>query len=229
MRAFLSFWVSWSLCIEEHFYLFVPALLTLVRRWNGVFHWAFTAGILVSPVSRWLVSVEGLNPTFGFAMTATHFRMEGLLLGFWVAYLPHFTPVSFGRLKTVCRWLSIPALVILAGMPFLSEASMYRTGLTVLALLYTVILISQVDRKASFIARHKITKAIALASYSLYLIHALMIHLALKCTARLETLLVPSYLAVGLLLIALGGAACYFTVERSAIALRDRTFPRRVA
>lgn len=71
-------------------------------------------------------------------------------------------------------------------------------------------------------------KAVALSSYFVYLTHSLMIHVARLLMGKIPGLGWGVYFPLALLLVAAGGAVCYFGVERTAIHLRDRWVPRRV-
>jgi len=89
-RLIPFFLVSWSLCIEEHIYFFLPLLLTLLSRSRRSVTLFFTMLTVMSPMLRWFVSLRTDLAGFGYAHTATHLRMEGLLLGFLAAYLPSY-------------------------------------------------------------------------------------------------------------------------------------------
>jgi peptidoglycan/LPS O-acetylase OafA/YrhL len=87
--------VSWSLCIEEHFYFFLPLFLLVTNRFRLAAPLVFVALILVSPVCRCLSPVGEVNKEFGFWSTATQLRLEWLLLGFWTSYLVTVQPLSW--------------------------------------------------------------------------------------------------------------------------------------
>jgi peptidoglycan/LPS O-acetylase OafA/YrhL len=60
------FLVSWSLCIEEHFYLFVPLLLLVTNRFRLAAPLVFGALILASPICRCLEPAGDANKEFGY-------------------------------------------------------------------------------------------------------------------------------------------------------------------
>lgn len=73
--------VSWSLAIEEQFYLLWPAvvLVTLPRR----LRWVCLALVALSCASRLLLTTVGINPVAVYTMTFC--RLDGLALGALVA------------------------------------------------------------------------------------------------------------------------------------------------
>jgi peptidoglycan/LPS O-acetylase OafA/YrhL len=223
------FLVSWSLCIEEHFYLFLPLGLWVWSRLRISPHYLFALLLIVAPVSRWFQSLHGITNTFGYAQTATHLRMEGLILGFWMAYLPSMAKGHWLVVKRCSSFLFLPACLLLASVPFFSEMFMYRVGLTVLALALNIILVCLVDRPPLWIARTRTVRWIALTSYSVYLTHALMIHLARRSMSAVSFLPSAAYFPMACAFIALGGWIFYMGIERTSLVLRDRWAPRRSA
>lgn len=92
------FGVSWSLCVEEHFYLGVaPLLLLLAGRGRS---WLLLPVLLLPSVCRafgWYQSLE-----------QTHVRYDQCALGVALAYAAVFAPNTWQRL---CRWA--PGLAVL--------------------------------------------------------------------------------------------------------------------
>jgi peptidoglycan/LPS O-acetylase OafA/YrhL len=110
---------------------------------------------------------------------------------------------------------------------FLPEIWMYRVGLTVLASGLCGLLVYLTERNPGVIASSGIVKGVALASYSVYLTHPLMLHVARRISAAMPAWQTTLYFPVAIALIAGAGAAFYFAVEKSSIQLRDRWVPRR--
>lgn len=223
------FLVSWSLCIEEHFYLFLPLGLWIWSRSRISPHYFFALLLVVAPVSRWLQSFHGIPDTFGYAQTATHLRLEGLVLGFWMAYFPSMAREQWRVVKRCSTFLFLPACLLLASVPCFSEMFMYRVGLTALALALNIILVYLVDRQPIWIARTRTVRWVALTSYSVYLTHALMIHLARRSMSAASFLPKVVYFPMACAFIAIGGWMFYLGVERTSLVLRDRWAPRRSA
>ena len=89
---------SWSLAVEEHFYIFLPVLLLVLARFASNREDPFR----ILPAA-WLViatlgvifrgfSVYTGTPNFHMAYTASHARMDSLFFGVLLGYLHHFRP-----------------------------------------------------------------------------------------------------------------------------------------
>jgi len=221
------FLVSWSLCIEEHFYLFLPMFLVVAGRTRWSIVVLFTLLILVAPICRCLEPSNAMSAHFGFVKTATHLRMEGLLMGFWAAWVPIFSP-SLWSLVRRFSLLSVGAsVIIIAALAFLPKLWMYRVGLTVLAFGLVGVLVWLTDKPPGTVARALVIHAVAVSSYSVYLTHALMLHVTRKILAAVPVLPWFTYFPIALGLITAGGVVFYFAAERTSIQLRDRWVARR--
>lgn len=221
------FLVSWSLCIEEHFYVFLPLILALPIRKTASVTIMFIALMLVAPVSRICLSVDGVDQAFGFEQTATHLRMEGLLLGFWLAFLSIKRSTAWPLAVRLSIGIIVGSVLMLAVAQYVSARWMYGIGYSTLALGLAGVLVFMIERKAGRIARWPWIKAVALASYSLYLTHPLMIHMARALMAKWPGMPLWLYFPLVLAMISVGGTVFYFAVERTSILLRDRWAPRR--
>jgi peptidoglycan/LPS O-acetylase OafA/YrhL len=224
------FLVSWSLCIEEHFYVFVPLLLLWARGRPWFMLVTCVSLIMAAPLCRCWLSQHGAIPEFGFKLTATHLRLEGLLLGFSAAYVPVFSASRWFSIQRFSRWVGAvsAAVLILIMMLTQHQVWMYRIGLTALAALLTAVLIWLVEKTPGRISSSRLIKAIALSSYSVYLTHALCLHMARVIVGTMPAFIWFAYFPIATVLVVGGGAAFYFTVERTCIQMRDRLLPRRM-
>jgi peptidoglycan/LPS O-acetylase OafA/YrhL len=102
---------SWSLCVEEHFYLLLPLvapLLLRARRLSRPFAiGAMASVILFSPVLRLLAFPRLAHGTYddfldGFYVP-THLRLDGLALGVLLAWLATFRHPLWGFLERHAR------------------------------------------------------------------------------------------------------------------------------
>ncbi len=220
------FFVSWSLCVEEHFYLALPLLLFLVRRSRAAFHATFLAGILAPSVTRSLIESSAAASEFGFLTTATHLRCEGLLLGVWLSYVARHEQPLYARLARPSRWLVLPlaALVVaLANAPFDLQ---YALGGLVVALLFAALLLAIVDLRVP--GPEWVRRAIywvSISSYSCYLTHSMVIHASRELAAPLGAVERPAYFVIAIAAIALAAASLHVVIERPVLRWRSRRFP----
>jgi peptidoglycan/LPS O-acetylase OafA/YrhL len=221
------FLVSWSLCVEEHFYLFLPLLLLVVVRSRLALPLFFSTLILGAFVCRCFTPVGEVHKDFGFWVTATHLRMEGLLLGFWASHMLTLQPKAWSMARRVSPYVSAFGAVVVACCCFVPERWMYRVGLSALAFGLCGVVVWMTDRKPGVIVGSPLVRWIALASYSVYLTHPLMLHVARKAAAAIPAWQTWLYFPTALALIAVAGAGFYFAVERTSIQVRDRWAPRR--
>ena len=219
-----GFGPSWSLCVEEHFYLALPLLGFFTLRFVGRKHLAWLLPLLAL-VPELLRNTLPLPQNWYWR---THLHAEGLVLGVWLAclFVDH-RHTLWQRLRAPAIPVAVLPLALLAFQfthpiqPMLFQKSvffLYALGYSAwLRLFYD--LRWTPTRLIARLTRQAIT-GIALASYSIYLLHTLLftdIRVLLTAMSRgpLKTTLI---LASTLVLSAL----FYYAVERPTITLRDK-------
>jgi peptidoglycan/LPS O-acetylase OafA/YrhL len=121
------------------------------------------------------------------------------------------------------RWWAIgSAAIVLFLLPRLSEYLVYVLGYSILAVVFALVVSVGATDKPWPIAQWRLTKLLALTSYSIYLTHANVIQTVLR-------LHLPTFATLGLMILAsvTVGYAFHRAVEKPAITLRDRFIPRR--
>jgi peptidoglycan/LPS O-acetylase OafA/YrhL len=228
------FLVSWSLCIEEHFYLFIPALAALFARFFGhaILPWSLFALMCLSPIARFIEFSPDFTSTLGYAITATHLRLDGIALGFWASFAAIRWPKQF-TVAASSLSLKIIGLAILAGTILLeslgSKELRYVLLPTALAALFSILVVARpVDLVTTFdshVLPWSVFRWIGLRSYSTYLIHALGIH---GTVLMMQKLTCPPilYWPTVIAMILVGTIAFYSLVEHNAIKLRDALVTR---
>jgi peptidoglycan/LPS O-acetylase OafA/YrhL len=91
--------VSWSLCVEEHFYLLLPLLVVLARRVSVT---SVALGVLLLEGVAIALRVEAFSPKQTIPMI-THLRSDGLFLGFLLAMIHVREPHLWSKLGDVAR------------------------------------------------------------------------------------------------------------------------------
>ena len=224
----MPYWgVSWSLCVEEHFYLALPVVLGLALRVRGGVPLALGAAALLSLAARVLTVPDGADP-WGPQYTDTHMRLEGLALGVAAAWIYACRPDLWRALRRVGRAIVLPGLAFVASVPWLPLDVLNRYAYTGVAIAFVALVVATADRKPLPFASSRAVRAVALTSYSVYMTHMV----AADAYRRLvmEALPgVPAALHVGLALVLIGlvGAGFYAAVERPSLWVRRRLAPRR--
>lgn len=234
----VAFSHAWSLCVEEHFYLVLPALLVVLGVHNPAWRViAIALGVLVGGVALRAFSWETLFQTDGnwvkWIYYPTYNRLDGLLVGVCLAAVQHFAPLRWER------WTSRPGAMLALGFAGLlltlflctNRASFFASvfGFPMVSLAYGIVLLAAVSPRGILHGTSSaVTATVATLSYSMYLLHKGVIHLTHLGMARME-LPVDGVLALLVCLILSVGAAwiLHITVERPFMALRGRILTRR--
>ena len=224
----MPYWgVSWSLCVEEHFYLGLPLVLGAALRVRGGVPLALGAAALLSLVARVLTVPDGASP-WGLHYTATHMRMEGLALGVAAAYVYYRRPELWPALRRVGRALALPGIVFVASIPWLPVDVLNRYAYTGVALAFVAVVVATADRRPLPFAASSAVRAIALTSYSVYMTHTVAADVYRRVVMdALPGVPVALHMVGALVVIAGVGGVFYGVVERPTLALRRRWAPRR--
>lgn len=232
---------TWSLAVEEHFYLLLPLLLALVLKLNrrsptplapvlGV-----SAGVAVlALLARAIAWRYGPPYTNLRNLFASHLRFDSLFFGVAISYAYHFHPVAFvERLFPWRRWLIAGgALLLVPPFVFPIETSpfMFTAGLTVFyvgsgMLMVGTLLIPDLHHRRVVV----LLAALGADSYSIYLWHMPVRELGAPLVEVLSgaTLGFAMRAAIYLLGSLAFGVLMARLIEVPALRLRDRWFPRQ--
>ena len=219
---------TWSLAVEEHFYLLLPLLLLAVRG-------KADAPFAHLPRLVLAVAVLALAARFATAQAAdfrlktqlfpTHLRIDSLLFGVLLSWASHFQPVALERVWMRFRWPLAAAAVALAAPAFCWEIGsgwyLHTVGLTGFWLASGVLLLFALRWKSAW----RPLAFVGAYSYSIYLWHIPVRYFGLGWLPRDAAPLTraAAYLAVSIVV----GIVAAWLVERPFLALRDRLFPTR--
>jgi peptidoglycan/LPS O-acetylase OafA/YrhL len=105
-----GFWDhTWTLAVEEQFYIFLPIFLLVILRFSPkrenpfrIIPWAALSIALFCVTSR-AASIYIGKPNFQLAYIAFHNRMDALFFGVLIGYLYHFRPAILEKLMRPAR------------------------------------------------------------------------------------------------------------------------------
>lgn len=218
------FGVSWTLCVEEQFYVLLPLLLFGVGRQRlpiaiGVI--ALTS-VVVPLVSRLLVAGSPWQATFEYA---THHYCAGLGVGVWLAWVMQrgHAPGRGQRMVIGAgAGVALAFMVFYFWLPF-SRWGEFVVGRMLLVaacgmLVYAAVTLDPWRGSSSFVVR-----SLASWSYSIYLTHMPVVA---AITAIMAGMTLPLVVVSAASLSLIVGAVFWLVAEKPAFWLRERFAPQ---
>jgi peptidoglycan/LPS O-acetylase OafA/YrhL len=229
---------SWSLAIEEHFYLALPLLFLAAyalskRRPLAVLPYAAGAVCLAAFCLRLWAYWGGARDWESFYYP-THMRADALAFGVLLGYAHRYQREKFRAVGRAWPWLlalSVPLIATAAVFPLTDSPFSYLAGFTLLYLAYGG-LVAAAGTHPNFGSRLTVTRALAwlgVYSYTIYLAHSVVRRLLFVSvfTERLVRGNVWADRVMFWTLSIAGGVALSHAVERPFLRLRSRLFPSR--
>jgi peptidoglycan/LPS O-acetylase OafA/YrhL len=177
--------ITWSLAVEEQFYLLLPALIRYVRR--STLPHVFLTGIFIAPIVRIFISIHYPGHVVA-PYVLLPCRMDSLFLGALCSYCLR-DPENWKKFVERRIWMWIALLVLIAGALVMDKSAFSRStawlGYDWIALLFTTLLILAVTNSESFLGqmlRWRGLGGLGTIAYGTYLFHGLVYSL---CVAML--------------------------------------------
>lgn len=223
---------TWSLPVEEHFYLALPLVIAAARRKLsgariaiGFFLLAVVCGVLRSRSAHTVPQLQ------------THLRIDSLCAGVVVAFVYHYHHATFEKLLRASRWwlacgLALVIAALSRGITGAWVAALVPAGLYVGFAAIIIGMLGQPEARFSR-AGWRIVAAIGYYSYSIYLFHVPIGYAAVNSYSERPfamTLTFATRWSIGTILymaisIAMGVLVSR-CIELPALALRERVIPR---
>jgi peptidoglycan/LPS O-acetylase OafA/YrhL len=223
---------TWSLAVEEHFYLSLPLVLLLMIRRDGerpfaAMPYVFGSIAIFALACRFVVGwKENGGSNYQTYLCPTHLRIDGLMFGVLLSYYNRFRPKVFERIASWRGgWITIAAAVFLLSALPLENRNMHTWGFTVIYLgagcLVAKAIAFEGPRPIRIISG--LLARIGLYSYSIYLWHIFYQQRVLPHFNITSQALWFWCYFVGSILF---GIAAAKAIEIPVLRFRDRVFPR---
>jgi len=236
---------TWSLAVEEHFYLLLPFALAWLASTGHIRALVAACAIAIAAIFVLrVVAVVTVDP-FSTRMAATHLRLDALLCGVGLRALAEFRPVWFEGAREWRAALVVfglvcwaPNLVVDPGSPWIRSVGLTATYLGSGAFLLAAYHTRAQDFGPGADVVRRIARGIGwigVYSYAIYLWHVTLMGFTERQVGRLVGRFdgPPAFeWAFAALIVCgaaiLGGVLMTWLVERPALAIRERWFPSRV-
>ena len=207
------FGVSWSLCVEEHFYLAVAPLLLIFWRWR--FAVCFLPVLLAVPVvCRW-------NGWYGHEGVETHARYDPCAVGVLLAAIDATLPRLWALLRRFAPLLALAGLAA-AGRDVVCRLNpqweLGDQGILAWALIFGTWVLLAAARPDWAAGRLPGVRYVAERSYAVYLLHPD----ALALLKRVEGVSFGAFVVLTWVLSLLLAEVLFRLVERPGMRLRER-------
>jgi len=241
IKYFGTFSHAWSLCVEEHFYLFLPIILILLLR-TKLFQKAYWILIVLFIAGFFIRNFDWNNLYFPnidseyswmywykYVYYPTYNRLDGLLIGVSIAALYQFLPNTWNKLSRFGNlWIALSLIILTAAYFLCYEEHSYSAsvfGFPLVAIGYGTLVIGAIS-PTSFLFKwnSKITAFIATLSYAIYLTHKGVIHITQKVFANLDVEINSNImLLICTISCILGALLLNLIIEKPFMRLRKKT------
>lgn len=236
------FQISWSLCVEEHFYLLLPLAIVLILKREGKGrYWIFPLIILSQFIIRCAILVYGFHKYslvtqldvvsyMARIYYPTYAHLDGLTIGVALAALRHYRPklwsslMGFGNKLIIAGGISLAAAFLIMTREYYLLAGI--VSFTLLGISFGLFTAAALSRQC-LLSRVRLRGITLLAelAYSIYLTHLIAFYLAEQLLSRFG-LSGRSGLSffVTMLVVMVTAITLFLLVERPCLQLRDRMF-----
>ena len=190
---FGTFSHAWSLCVEEHFYFFLPLTLIALQFTKRLKHsyWILIVLFIFGLILRHSIWMNAYLPNidqpsagitwYKYIYYPTYCRLVGLLIGVSIAAMYQFLPSLWKKISQFGNIVFVAGIVVLIGAYYIcfDEHSYLASviGFPLVSIGYGLLVMSAIS-PTSFLYkwRSRATALVATLSYAIYLSHKGIIH-----------------------------------------------------
>jgi peptidoglycan/LPS O-acetylase OafA/YrhL len=236
---------SWSLCVEEQFYLILPLVLLGFAYYNAgkkgllLLGGLFIGGFLIRWYGWQLIAPYVDNDGFRvlhhkYIYYPTYNRLDPLLIGIAVSALYYYRPTFGSKIAKVANWLILLGVLVLIAAYYVNqdEASIISVvfGYPAVAVGYGLMVMAAVHPSSILYKyRSAVTEKIATLSYSLYLSHKGLMPLIQRLVSPYG--IEPNsnlMMLICFIVVAIGAILLHMLVEKPFLRMRDRVLKPKV-
>lgn len=243
LKDFGTFSHAWSLCVEEHFYLFLPMILIILQVTKSIknSYWLLIALFFLGFAFRiysfnqlYLPKMDDESSAmfwYKYIYYPTYNRLDGLLVGVSIAGVYHFLPTIWNKISRYGNLFILLSLIVLTGTYFLCynqmtfNASIF--GFPLIAIGYGFMVVGAVS-PISFLYKwnSKVTTFLATLSYGTYLTHKGVIHMTHQLLGDFQ--INNNFMLIICTVTCLSFAyLLHWTIERPFMKLRNRIIEQK--
>ena len=214
------------LCVEIQFYIIFPLFLNIIERLGFKQYLPLIIGLsafLPMLFRNFLIDYDNAQK-FGFYLTAFHFRFDGLLLGVLASYLSVYKPMYIERISNFSNLVYFLNVSFIVAIPLIPKYWMYKFGFTILAILFCLLISCLWKIQTLAVSSNRLTRLISQAAYSIYLTHALTIHVVIRLSKALRLNSLITWILM-LITIFIVGYIFYIIVEKVSLKFREKLAP----
>jgi peptidoglycan/LPS O-acetylase OafA/YrhL len=228
---------AWSLCVEEHFYLFLPFILLalsalkIFRKGYWLLILLFITTICLRYYAFTNIDSEAEHAGvywYMYIYYPSYCRLDGLLVGVVIAALNVMRPAAWEKISRYGYLWLVAGLLVLTGAYFLcyDEHAYYASvyGFSVVAIGYGLLVMGALSSNTFLYKRSsRITTFIASISYGIYLCHKGVIHVTQTIlAANGMDINSNATMVISILASIIAAVILYFVVERPFMKWRRK-------
>ncbi|RYE53656.1 MAG: acyltransferase [Sphingobacteriales bacterium] len=218
------FLVSWSLCVEEHFYVFFPIFICLLKpfRKRSLIVILVWVALIVVPILLRSSIGNNSDENFGYYHTASFFRYDGIAIGCLLSFFIHKLKVDVSGIKRYQYFIiSFIIIMLIATELFKGSRWVYTLGYSLLSISIGLLLLLFYARRSFIVSSNYFVKFTASMAYSIYLTHAIVIHLVLQISRKFNLHPLAGSIMCFCLIFFIA-RIFYLCIEKPSIKMRNR-------
>lgn len=216
--------VSWSICVEEHFYILLPFILLLLIKIKKKYSRIIVSILILLPLFL-RISESKESSFFGYYQTASFFHFDSMILGVIASFFYIYNDIFISLIKKISIFLF--TIIVLIFAIFTDDKIFFIYGKFFMSISFMLIILVSSISKQIQISKTQIINKIALSSYAIYLTHPLIINCYnLIIKNKMTSMNIYFQMIILFFVTLIFGYCFYYFVERKILYYRDKYVPK---